>query len=170
MHPRLRLALEDIDDAAGTLDAATLARPMPGKWSIAEILEHLTLAFTVNATALEKVLQSGQLRTRRPRLFQRIGRFLVVEAGCFPRVDAPAVTRPHGSIPPERSLAAIRESIERVDATLSRVADRFGERVPVAHHPILGPFSVRHWRKFHWRHTAHHMRQIRHRESLIPHP
>jgi hypothetical protein len=162
MHPHLRRAIDEIEDAVGTLDAHALAaRPVPGKWSIAEILEHLTLAFEVNAGALEKVLRSGELRTRPPKLSQRLGRLLVVEIGYFPKVEAPAVTRPQGTIPADRSLAALRESVERLDGTLSRVAARFGDRVAVAHHPILGAFSVRHWRTFHWRHTRHHMRQVR---------
>jgi hypothetical protein len=134
---------------------------MPGKWSIAEILEHLTLAFTLNASALEKALASGERRVRRPTFAQRFGRVLVVDLGYFPRVEAPSATRPQGSIPPERSLAAVREGLERLDGTLARVAARFGDRVPVANHPILGAFTVCHWQKFHWRHTAHHMRQVR---------
>ncbi|MGH8638452.1 MAG: DinB family protein, partial [Burkholderiales bacterium] len=43
MDSRLRSAFDAIEQAAGGLTPEVLARPVPGRWSIAEILEHLTL-------------------------------------------------------------------------------------------------------------------------------
>lgn len=165
MNAFLQLALDTIDEAAGRLDAPVMARPVAGQWSIAEILEHLTLAFRANAAGLEKALASGELRARQPRFKERLARILVVDAGYFPRVEAPAMTRPHASIPPERSLAAIREGLTALDATLTRVAARFGEAALVSNHPYFAGLTVRQWRKFHWRHTLHHMRQVRARAT-----
>jgi hypothetical protein len=163
----LQSALDTIEEAAGTLDARVLAQPVAGRWSIAEILEHLTLAFTANGAVLEKTLASGELRARPPRFKQRLARVLVVDVGYFPRVEAPEMTRPHASIPPERALAAIREALTTLDATLSRVAARFGEAVAVSNHPYFAGLTVRQWRKFHWRHTVHHMRQVRARATHV---
>ena len=165
MDAYLQSALDTIDEAAGRLDAPVVARPVAGQWSIAEILEHLTLAFTANAAGLEKALASGELRARHPRFKERLARILVVDVGYFPRVEAPQMTRPHASIPPERSLAAIREGLTALDATLTRVAARFGEAVLVSNHPYFAGLTVRQWRKFHWRHTVHHMRQVRARAA-----
>jgi hypothetical protein len=101
------------------------------------------------------------LRARPPVLQQRFWRFVVVDLGYFPRVEAPEKTRPSGSIPAERGVEAVRHALARLDITLTRVADRFGADVAVANHPYLGGLSVQQWRKFHWRHTVHHVRQVR---------
>lgn len=165
MDAFLQSALDTIEEAAGRLDAHVLARPVAGRWSIGEILEHLTLAFTANAAGLEKALASGQLKARQPRFKQRLARILVVDVGYFPRVEAPEMTRPHSSIPPERTLAAIRDALTALDVTLTRVVARFGEAAVVSNHPYFAGLTVRQWRKFHWRHTVHHMRQVRARAA-----
>lgn len=163
MDRHLERALEAINAATGSLTPEAIGRRPGDRWSIAEILEHLTLAFTLNRAALEKAIGSGEPRARPPRLAQRLGRVLVVDLGYFPRVEAPEGTRPRRSIPPDRSLAAVREALTALDATLSRAADQFGDRLAVANHPYFAGLSVRQWRKFHLRHTRHHMKQVRDR-------
>lgn len=161
MHLHLRAALDAVERTAGGLDPAVLARPAAGRWSIADILEHLTLAFTLNAAALEKALESGEPRARRPGLAARLARILVVDLAYFPGAEAPAGTRPQGAIPPERSVAALREALAALDATLTRVSARFGDARLVANHPYFSGLTVPQWRKFHMRHTRHHMQQVR---------
>jgi hypothetical protein len=165
MDARLQAALDEIELAAAPLDLEALLRQVPGKWSIAGIFEHLTLAFTANAGTLEKVLASGELRARTPGLSQRVARVLVNNLGYFPRVEAPERTRPVGTIAPERSVAELRDALTALDAALTRVAARFGENIPVANHPYLAGLTVNQWRTFHWRHTMHHMRQVRRRTA-----
>jgi hypothetical protein len=161
MDTFLRRALDDLESAAGHLTADAIGRSAGDRWSIAGILEHLTLAFTLNRTVLEKALASGEVRARAPRLRQRLVAVLVVEFGYFPRVEAPEGTRPAGRIPPDRSVAAVREALIALDATCSRLAERVGEHTRVANHPYFAGLTVRQWRKFHWQHTRHHMRQVR---------
>lgn len=161
MDPFIQSALAGIDRAAGHLPPAVIARPIEGRWSICEILEHLTLAFGVHRATLEKVLASGELRARPPRLSQWLGRILVIEFGYFPRVKSPEATTPRGTVPPERSVAAVREALIALDGTLAQVAAKFGDSVPVSNHPFFAGLTVRQWRKFHWRHAQHHMKQVR---------
>lgn len=163
MNSYLRLALDDIDRTVGGADAGLLNRRLEGKWSVGEILEHLTLAYTANRQTLEKVLASGELRARTPRLTQRFWRTVVIELGVFPRVEAPDSTRPRGSVPADRGVATIREALVALDETFGRVTARFGDRVPVATHPFFAGLTVRQWTRFHWRHTHHHMKQARRR-------
>jgi hypothetical protein len=160
MDARLLAALQAIDSTVGPLPPDVIGRTREGRWSIAEILEHLTLAFTASADALEKVLAHDQLRVRRPSLKQVAGRIVVLNLGYFPKVKAPAMTVPSGTIAPAESLAAIRAGLTRVDDVLSRVAAKFGERVAVLNHPFFAGLSVDQWRTLHSRHTVHHMRQI----------
>jgi hypothetical protein len=157
----LELAREAVERTAGPLSPERIGQPADGRWSIAEILEHLTLAFRANAAAIDKVVASGELRARRPVLKQRLVRVLVIDFGYFPRAEAPERTRPQRSIPPGRSLTAIREALSAIDAALTRAESRFGDSVPVSNHPYFAGLTVRQWRKFHWRHTVHHMKQVR---------
>ena len=160
VHRYLQSARDAIDGAVGRLSAEVISRKSDGRWSIAEILEHLTLAYTGNAAALKKALESGELRARKPLLRQTLGRILVVDIGYFPRVEAPSGTRPSGTIAPERALPAARDALEELDRALALVGQRFGETLPVANHPYFAGLSVQQWRKFHWQHTRHHMKQV----------
>ena len=166
MDAYLRSAREAIDQAAGRLPEDVIARKPGGHWSIGEILEHLTLAFTNNAAALEKALASGELRARKPLVKQLLGRILVVDCGYFPKVTAPETSRPTGRIAPESAMTAIRAALDALDGTLTRVEQKFGADVAVSNHPYFAGMSVRQWRKFHWRHTVHHMAQVRSRSGV----
>jgi len=165
MDPCLAAARDEIHQAVGGLSLDALSRPgaTPGSWTIAQILEHLTLAFTANAAAFEKALASGEARARPAGLKQRLGRLLVVDLGYFPKAKAPEMTVPTGSIPVEASVATLHAALERLDGILDQVAARFGLAALVANHPYFGGMTVPQWRKFHWRHCVHHMRQVRQR-------
>ena len=65
-----------------------------------------------------------------------------------------------GGLSGEEALALARRTLQELDAAAARCAERFGAGVRVANHPILGGFTVGQWRRFHWVHTRHHMRQI----------
>ena len=160
MDAYLQQALDAIERTTAPLDEAAIAAPVPGRWSTAQVLEHLTLAFRANVEAIEKALASGEVRGRPPRLAQRLGRILVIDIGYFPRVQAPERTRPTGSIPAARSVGAICEALVALDAALTRASARFGDRALVANHPYFQGLTVPQWRKFHWRHTVHHLRGI----------
>ena len=163
MDSYLKAAWTEIDGATRGLRPDDLARAAsePGRWTIAQILEHLLLAFTGNTKAFEKALASGEVRGRPPMLKQRMGRLLVVDLGYFPKAKAPEMTMPSGSVPPEGIVEAVRAALETLDGTLGRVAERFGAEALVANHPYFGGMTVGQWRKFHWRHAVHHSRQIR---------
>ena len=167
MHEYLQAALDAVETATKSIPADVLARLVPGRWCAAEILEHLTLAFTANAAAFEKALASGALKARPANLRQRLGRLVVIDVGYFPRVESPESTKPRGTIAADDSVAALRAALVKLDKTMDRVAARFGEDVPAANHPYFAGLSVRQWRKFHWRHTVHHMRQVKERCAMI---
>jgi hypothetical protein len=163
MDHYLKRALEEIERTVVPLDPGVLTRTVDGRWSACDILEHLMLAFKANAATFEKALASGTLKARPPRLAQRVGKLLVIDLGYFPRVEAPEGTRPCGSITPDGSLAAIRDALVTLDATMSRFVSRFGVEPLAANHPYFAGLTIPQWRKFHWRHTVHHMRQVRER-------
>ncbi len=165
MDVYLKRAHDEIAAATAHLTVERIARQVPGKWSIALILEHLTLTFRLNASVLETALASGETRARRPTLYQWASRVLVIDVGYFPPARAPELVTPSGSIPPEQVRAAIAAALETLDATLDRAAERFGECTPLLKHAFFAALTVPQWRKFHWRHARHHMRQVRERSA-----
>jgi hypothetical protein len=161
MHSDLAHARTAIRATTGALTVEQIAREVPGRWSIGQILEHLTLGFEVNTAALEKAVVSGSTRAKAPTLMQRLFRLVVIDFGYFPRADAPEYARPSGSVDVERIREAIDAALVRLDATLDRAAERFGEGTPLLKHPYFAAMTVRQWRRFHRRHTVHHLRQVR---------
>lgn len=168
MDRDLARARTAIRTTTGALTTEDIGRPVEGRWSIGEILEHLTLGFEVNTKALERAISSESTLARTPTLVQRAWRLLVIDLGYFPRAEAPESVRPRGSVEAEHSREAIDEALVRVDATLDRAAERFGVGTPLLKHPYFGALTVRQWRRFHWRHTVHHLRQVRARMPKRP--
>ena len=161
MDPHLQQAGQAIVRTLDALPAGALATASHGPWSVAEILEHLTLAYRGTTASIERALASGAPAGARPRLPQAAARILVSDIGYFPRAESPALARPTGSIAPADIPAAIRDALEALDRALAVAEARFGGRVLVSNHPYFAGLSVSQWRKFHWRHTEHHMRQVR---------
>jgi hypothetical protein len=135
-------------------------RAVEGKWSIAAIVEHLDLTYSQNVLALERRLQKGVPADRTQTLQQRVNRFIVTRIGYFPTGrTSPEAVKPRGRRFVELSIV-IDPHLLVLDQRLKDVARAFGSRTPVLNHPIMGPFSVNDWRRFHWVHTRHHLKQI----------
>ena len=160
MDLHLRRALDHLDAATRGLSAEDWQRCPAGHWHCAEIVEHLGKAYGSTAYILEKCVQDGAPKGLRPSWRQWLSATLVVDLGYLPTgVKAPAMTVPSG-LTGEEALALARRSLQELDAAAERCADMFGPDERVANHPILGGFTVGQWRRFHWIHTRHHVRQI----------
>lgn len=167
MDPNLARLQNEIDRAIAQLCPEQMSRSRPGKWSIAEILEHLYLTYTGTTKGFERVLTDGRSLATKATWKQRGRAFVVVSLGYMPRGrKSPAVGLPRG-IPAEKISADIIPTISSMEETMNKVAGIFGERIPVLNHPILGPLSVRQWRKFHLVHGLHHVSQIRNLRSYV---
>lgn len=163
MDSRLRKAFDAIDHAVDGMDAAALAAPpAPGKWSAAQILEHLALSYQLTTKGMSRILEMGHAAATRSSLGQRVGAFAVLKLGYLPRGrKSPERVLPRGAVPPAEAVETIRRSLTEMDAALTRAAERFGKTVKLADHPVLGPFTVEQWRQFHLVHCLHHMKQVR---------
>ncbi len=160
MDPQLQRALDAIDTATRGMSGPQLGTHPEGKWSSAEILEHLSIAFGSTARSLEKALASGEPRIIPPTMYQRGAALMVATIGYFPPGrQAPEFTRPKG-MGGETALRTIRENLVAMDAAITRCEALFGRSRKIATHPVLGPLNVPQWRKFHLVHTRHHMKQI----------
>lgn len=132
----------------------------PGKWCIAEVLEHLYLTYTGTLKGFERMTAAGHPLATAPTLKQRLQAFIVVGLGYMPSGrDAPRVARPRG-LAAEMVLADIGRKVGEMDAMIARCEKEFGEG-KLLDHPFLGPLSGHGWRKFHFVHGRHHLKQIR---------
>jgi Protein of unknown function (DUF1569) len=159
MHHYIQRAVVSIEATTASLTVDSLNERPPGKWSVAEILEHLTLAFTRNAAGFAKAVETGQPRASRPGFKHLVGRTLVVDLGYFPRARAPETSVPSGSIPAGRVREAAIAALAALDLAAAQAEARFGDRTALLNHPYFSGMNVSQWRKFHWRHTVHHMKQ-----------
>jgi len=165
MYRTLEQCRSGIRSALDGLSVEHIEASANGKWSIASIVEHLDLTYTANIQGLERRLQRGGPAPRQVTAKQRIRKLIVTRVGRFPTgIDAPAAVRPAGRRFAEVSVV-IDPHLLVLDQRLKDVARAFGAHALVLNHPILGPFSVADWRRFHWVHTRHHLRQIQSRRG-----
>jgi len=133
----------------------------PGKWTAAQIREHLSLTYASTGRLLERCLKTGKSSATAPTFSKRMAVALVLGLGHLPSgAEAPSFTRPK-DMPPDSVLDTARRNLAAMDQIIARCEARFGTRLKIADHPILGPLTLPQWRKFHWIHTRHHARQIR---------
>jgi len=131
-----------------------------GQWSIANIIEHLDLTYTRNATGVERRLGKGDAPERKRTIRQSAIRTLIVTLGYFPPGrTAPAMVLPQGR-PFAETASELDGHLEALDRCLSEGERIFGATRTVLDHPVIGPFSIADWRRFHWVHTRHHLKQI----------
>ncbi len=151
---------EAITSATRGMTTEDLTRHPEGKWSAAEVLEHLHLTYTGTVKGCERCLQAGRPLASSPTLKQRLSILVVTGMGYFPEGrQAPSFTRPRG-MGAEKVVAEIGPKIAAMDQLITQCEARYGVRTRVLDHPILGPLTARQWRKFHWVHGRHHVKQI----------
>jgi len=152
----------EMDDAISGMSNQQLEFAPAGKWNTARILEHLALAFGGTAKAFEKQLASDATPSpRAPTLYERVGTIVVTRLNYFPGGrKAPDGVVPTG-VDAETSVRSFHENLERMDRSLAVAEQRWGNVDRVAVHPVLGPLTLPEWRKFHYMHTRHHVKQVK---------
>ena len=137
----------------------------PGKWSIQQVIEHLTLSYATSLRVLDDRVAKQRPTQGKPSLQQRIGQFVLIGiSDAFPAGrEAPAPVQPSSGATIPRSgteLAVdVHAHLARVDASVAAAAAMFGSKRS-ASHIILGPLSAAQWAKFHLVHGHHHIKQI----------
>ena len=98
MHRKLAELQKVLSDAIRGMSTEELSRHPPGKWSAAEILEHLNLSYVGTIKNLERCLASGQPRASSDRGKMRWPRLIVTRLGYFPKGrQSPDFVRPRGA-------------------------------------------------------------------------
>lgn len=160
MNVYLQRVADAIAEVTSGMDAAQLMRHPEGKWCAAEILEHLDRTYKTTVPHLQKCLDAGRPTAGCPRLAQRLAVGIVVGLGYMPTGrKAPEFAVPKG-LAPDEVLRDIPVQVAEMDRVLAECERRFGAHCELADHAILGPLTTHQWRKFHWVHTRHHVKQI----------
>jgi hypothetical protein len=160
MDSYLQRLHDAITSATQGLTVNDLTRHAEGKWSAAEVLEHLYLTYTGTVKGFERCLQEGKPLATSPTFKHRWQSAIVTGLGYFPRGrQAPERTRPRGTAA-EKVVADIGPLIVAMDELITQCEARHGKDTLLLDHPVLGPFTARQWRKFHWVHGQHHVKQI----------
>ena len=163
MNPHLEKCLAIVLDATKGDGASFSTRRDPNKWSVVEIVEHLTRAYSGTAKGFERCVEKGAPLANAATVKQQLLQFALINLGYFPEGrQAPKHIIPSGELDLNAVLAAVRRDLARLDEAASKAKQALGAG-KMLDHPILGALTVDQWLKFHVVHTRHHAKQISHR-------
>ena len=135
----------------------------PGKWTPAQIVEHLALGLNLSAATFLSRRNHAPMSRRRRTPAEHVARLFIFGLRWFPPGrKAPERTTPAAEIDgatAEAHFLAGVEAWDQVDRALlpERRTDLFVK------HPRMGDLTVEEWMRFHVIHAHHHARQIRER-------
>ena len=163
---RIEVKREELLVRLSTLEPSVLAAcPLPGKWSIAEIIEHLVIS-EVDVVGDFFRLADLEEGFRSPR-----HRALCLVVMCVLRFDIP-VKVPSKAMKPVggRSLGELgtswKENHSRLRAFVAALDTRGAKRA-IFRHPVAGPISVTQGMLMLELHLDRHIRQIRRLEHVL---
>lgn len=154
-----RQSVAEFVTAARGVDAAAWGRePAPGKWSPAQVTEHVTLAYEKTRDILANPPTGGVPWYLRPLVRYFYVR-PILKTGKFPaNTKAPRQFRPSDAAAPADTLVSRLESAAGgLERDLEGIAGQ-GRRAII--HPIFGKIPLPDALRFQALHTAHHRRQL----------
>ncbi|MCA1592958.1 MAG: DinB family protein [Acidobacteria bacterium] len=137
-------------------------RPAPGVWSIAEIVEHLSMIekqlMHLFGMMTKKAEDAGASRDE-SRPFAPVSLDEFAERASAQKYTAPETARPTGNVTIAESLERLRESRAALQALRPRLEkiDGVGLQYP---HPYWGPLNLYQWLAFVGAHEERHLRQL----------
>jgi hypothetical protein len=167
VHPLLDQTREFLVARLAGCSAEQLARHPAGdptRWSAQQVIEHLCATWRSTTCGIEDRLQKGRPLRTRPTLAQTCRQLAVCEFGFLPkrRVAPPAVLPKDAPAVPltgDELIARFSATLAAMDEVFNRIEPQ-AKDAPVLTHFLLGPLSVRQWRRFHRVHARHHAAQI----------
>jgi DinB superfamily len=144
-------------------------RATPEAWSIAQIVEHLSIMedrLSRLFTMMVKKTESAGAPAREGQSFRPVSLEHIVERSLKEKYNAPEVVHPSGDVPVQDSLARMRRSREALRELRPKLEtiDLSGATYP---HPAFGPLDLYQWLVMIGMHEDRHLRQI---ESIMSSP
>jgi len=142
-------------------------RPDENQWTIAEIVEHVSVANDGFLRITHKLLKEAESAAKPPKADLNLGHTSLDENGQQPGpFQAPERVRPKGGVSVEDSLAKMRASLAGFAEIQSRLeaVDLSDQMFP---HPALGPIDAYQWMVLLGEHEDRHRGQIERLKMLF---
>jgi len=134
-----------------------------GKWTPAQIVEHLAIGLAWSAEKFRARRGHAPMERRRRTPAQKIAKLLILGLRWFP----PGRKAPEGSIPAPQVARTMAEAHFLAGHAawdqLARELLPARRRDLFVKHPRLGDLTLEEWMRFHLVHARHHARQIKRR-------
>jgi hypothetical protein len=147
---------------AGLTDDRLNARPDEQTWSIAQIVEHVTIVNEGMSRICAKLLSKAEAAGMTGDGSLNIANEFVETAAsvAHQKLKAPEMVEPVGGVPVADSIAKLDELQSRFAELRSQfeAVDGTGPKFP---HPYFGDLSAQEWLVLSGAHEARHLRQIR---------
>ncbi|HET8713102.1 MAG TPA: DUF1569 domain-containing protein [Gemmatimonadales bacterium] len=151
-----------LDPLRGRSDAECERGPA-GKWTPAQIVEHLAIGLVGSAQKFEERRDRPPMARRRRSLVQWAGGLVILGLGWYPQgIRAPEGTVPMPGISRAAAESHFRDGIGRWEALERELLPRRPGDLFLKH-PRLGDLNLSEWIRFHQMHARHHAPQIRER-------
>jgi DinB superfamily len=135
-------------------------RAPPGKWTPAQIVEHLAIGIDGSAEKFEERRDRPPMTRRPRRLIERIASVSILGLGWYPQgFKAPEGTVPAAGVSRASAEAHFREGMAKWEALERDLLPR-RPRDLFLRHPRLGDLTMPEWIRFHVAHARHHAKQI----------
>jgi len=162
-HERLRQAVEDVPRQRREV------KPSSERWSVAEVIEHLSIV----ETRIERVFTKKLTEARAAGLGRELDASPVVGTIDMDRlldrtrrISSNEATLPTGTLDAERAWAAYLKARDTLCAAVL-AADGLALGEVVHPHPVLGPINLYQWIAFVGGHEARHAAQILELRDLL---
>ncbi|HEY3280333.1 MAG TPA: DinB family protein [Gemmatimonadales bacterium] len=146
----------------GRPDSAWQRAPA-GKWTPAQIVEHLALAVETSAATFAARRAKPSMTRRATTLREKAGKVFAFGFGWFPPGrKAPEATTPAAHVDGPAAATHFRSALAAWEAVARELLPA-RRRDLFVKHPRLGDLTIGEWARFHLIHARHHARQIRQR-------
>jgi uncharacterized damage-inducible protein DinB len=142
----------------------------PDRWSIAEILEHLSIVERQLARLCHVMVAKAEASQNEPRAevnFAPVSIEQLLEPLKNRKFEAPKNARPKGDVSAEEALARLAESRAALHALRTRIEQINGRSVMYPH-PVAGEMDLYQWLLFVGAHDDRHRAQIEAMVSSFP--
>ena len=171
MHPRSQEVVNYLDKTRTELREAVASvpaharnqKPAEDQWSVAQVLDHLTIAHNLVAKSVGKWIAEAQAsglgpETSNTSLLNSIPSERILDRSR--KVQAPERISPRSDVDAETAWRELEEAQDNLRAAFL-TGDGLALDQVVQPHPVLGPINVYQWTLFNGSHEARHALQIR---------
>lgn len=164
-NDRVRTELKQA--VAGLTDEQAAALPEDEKWTVAQILEHISIVGDGMGRVCKKLLQKAEAEGLQAQGNANLSDGFIQKGSDFAaaKVDAPERVRPTGTVSIADSLAKLDDNHSRL-AELRPLFESVDTQTYKFPHPFLGEMSAAEWLTMIGEHEARHLEQIKRRLAL----